>query len=104
METEAIINQKKSPDPLSIFLSCESAHKSNLSQVPAKVAHQFQSIKDATTEKAPVPDKDKNDISLQRLTSRLAKVIHCNSPDNANVLQKVRIQKNYLSLKVYQVL
>lgn len=47
------------------------------------------------TENASISEKEKKEASLQRLTSRLANVIHCNSPDNANILQKVKILKNH---------
>ncbi|XP_057378974.1 uncharacterized protein LOC130701045 [Daphnia carinata] len=90
LEAEEIGNRQISSDPLSTFLHYQSVDKSNLDQVPAKVAHPTASRESqfVTPKKVSALEKEKKEASLQRLTSRLANVIHCNSLDNANILHK----------------
>lgn len=88
LEAEEIGNRQKSSDPLSTFL--QLVDKSKSGQVPAQVTHLTATREPqfGATENASISEKEKKEASLQRLTSRLANVIHCNSPDNANILQK----------------
>ncbi|KAI9551568.1 hypothetical protein GHT06_021901 [Daphnia sinensis] len=89
-EAGEIGNLQKSSDPLATVLHYESVDKTNSNEVPAQVAHPTATRESqfGTTETASVSEKEKKEDSLQRLTSRLANVIHCNSPDSANILQK----------------
>ena len=88
---KGIENQLKTSNPLSTGpLNSESLTDAILVQTKTELPTATTEPQPGSVEEVPISPKDQKALSLQRLTSQLAEVIHCNNRDDVSILQKVQ--------------